>query len=324
MQKKEDMKRTLFAFLLVFLLSYPGFSEIIRKTTKFYSGEIPKEITYYDGKKEIVKELLDEEGKISKLGVIPDGIVKEYYMNGRVRNEWVYKNNKRNGVDKFYDYDGKLLEERTFKDDKQDGICRTFYETGQLQKEQYKKDYKQEGFCRTFYESGKLMGELTYRNGVAEGIEKEYYENGRLESILNYINGKREGVEIKYYRSGKTAKKCSYKNDKKDGVEESFYEQGQLESVCEHSKGEKNGLEKYFFENGNLKTENLYLDGKIFYWKEYEEDGKLLKDEKYGGDYNFVKSAIIRLLVGAPVCIFVVVLFYGFLDDAKKWLFNIA
>jgi len=47
-----------------------------------------------------------------------DGIRKDWYKNGQLKNERTYKNGELDGVWKVYLEDGQLKEEKTFKDGK--------------------------------------------------------------------------------------------------------------------------------------------------------------------------------------------------------------
>ena len=88
---------------------------------------------FYSAGKEIAQQVRDRDGAIIKAtGTIPDGIVREYYESGKLKEVSNYKNNKREGTSKWYYEDGVLRAERPYKDDKLNGIVKWHYTTGSL------------------------------------------------------------------------------------------------------------------------------------------------------------------------------------------------
>lgn len=96
----------------------------------------------------------------------PKGIVKDYYMNGKLQGEATYA---------YMDYDDE---------------GKNFYE----------------GVMKTYYPNGKLESETTYLNNKPNGPQYQYYDNGskKSESFFNY--GEPEGSMITYYPNGKVEK----------------------------------------------------------------------------------------------------------------------
>lgn len=88
----------------------------------------------------------------------PNGITKEYYSNGNLKQEISFKN----GI--------------------VDGIRKEYYETGPLHIESEWKNDVQNGITKVYYESGALQVETNVENGMKNGIRKEYYESGALKS----------------------------------------------------------------------------------------------------------------------------------------------
>jgi len=105
-------------------------------------------------------------------------------------NEIPLKNGKWEGIVRNYYESGKIKQETPLKNDKMEGIVRRYYESGELESEIPYKNDKVEGIGRTYYKSGKLREETPFKNGKTEGIAKTYKENGRLWGKVLYHNDK--------------------------------------------------------------------------------------------------------------------------------------
>ncbi len=55
-----------------------------------------------------------------------------------------------------------------------------------------------------------------------------------------------------------------------------YYASGQLETETPYENDKINGVRKEYYESGKLKEERLYKNGKLFIYKEYNEQGKLI------------------------------------------------
>jgi len=145
---------------------------------------------FYKGDREIARQVLHRNSIIKTTGKIPDGIVKEYYKSGKLKEESNYKNGKLDCISKWY-YENRLLKgERNYKQGKLDGVT------------------------KWYYESGALGAEFNYKNGKLEGTAKLYWENGNIKAIHIYKNSKREGINKRYYNSGELLFIETYKNGK--------------------------------------------------------------------------------------------------------------
>lgn len=100
--------------------------------------------------------------------LITDGPYRNFYANGKIKDEGTYENGKQEGLYKYY------------------------YETGEVAEWVYK-DSQRHGPHKHYYESGMLKEEGTYKDGQLEGLYRHYYENGKLKEELTYKDGKREG-----------------------------------------------------------------------------------------------------------------------------------
>jgi len=110
---------------------------------------------------------------------LKQGVWKEFWKNGDLKSEVIYKNNKKQGLEiKWHDFPDCVEQESYFKDGKLDGPC--IY---------YSKKCKKE-FSETFV------------NGVKEGLEISYHANGNIKSEGNYKKGNLDGYSKVYDRKG--------------------------------------------------------------------------------------------------------------------------
>ena len=131
----------------------------------------PTQRTYYNEKRfEIAKEIFDLSGNRKLTGKIPDGIIKEYYRNGKLAGKWNFKDGKRNGTAKLYYRNGRLWCKENYKNDKEDGAF------------------------VSYHTNGKLMSKWKCKKGKEVGLYKGFYDNGKLFAAGEYIDGKKEGL----------------------------------------------------------------------------------------------------------------------------------
>lgn len=93
---------------------------------------------------------------------------------------------------------GKLKEEFNYKDGVPDGIQKKWYENGQLKEESNYKDGKIDGFMKSYYENGQLKYEGNYKDNQFVGDYKEYYDNKNIKTEIDYTNN----IFIEYSKNG--------------------------------------------------------------------------------------------------------------------------
>jgi len=240
------------------------FSEVIKKTTQKYPDGSTKEIIYFRDKKEIAKEIFDEEGNKNLTGKIPDGMAREYYESGKILGEWSYKDDKRNGLARTYYESGKILGEWNYKEDKSDGLAREYYENGKPKREWNLKDTKLNGFLKEYYESGSLKGEWNYKDDKLTGLAKTYFETGKLQGEWNYKDDKLTGLAKEYYENGDIYSIDTYKKDQKvnskkyDRLGKLILDQDYPETADidenELEQGVSDAIRTYFIKSGKYKV----------------------------------------------------------------------
>ena len=103
----------------------------------------------------------------------PKGVVKDYYMNGKLQGEATYA---------YMDYDD---EGKNFFE----GIMKTYYPNGKLKSESIYLNNKPNGPQYTYYDNGNKKSESFFNYGEPEGSMMTYYPNGKVEKIAKIEEG---------------------------------------------------------------------------------------------------------------------------------------
>jgi len=148
------------------------------------------------------------------------------------------------GQRQFY-ADGQLGDERLYKNKKLHGIWRQWHNNGKLFAERPYRDGQMDGTFRFWDEDGKLLGESEMKAGT--GVLREFpHEAGFCDDRETpYVNGKVHGIQKHWGRfEGATGVGCSvspYKNGKLDGWGVTRDEDGTLLGFAHTKDGQLHG-----------------------------------------------------------------------------------
>ncbi|MFN8154194.1 MAG: hypothetical protein U0Y08_07895 [Bacteroidia bacterium] len=210
-----------------------------------------------------------------------DGVLKEYYADGKLHTVANYARGYRNGSRISYDLEGKLLDELWYKDGDLDSV-------------------------RTIYEAGKKESVRSYRNDMEQGTATWYYPNGKVETTGEYKADEREGYFMYYSYNGELRLRLKF--DRGDVISYSYLGPDS-NFVAEIPLKNSTGPVKAYFRNGKVSADFTYKNGyyegdytlyfpdgkvarKVKYVNtdvqghnlEYYPDGKVWKDEQYQDD----------------------------------------
>ncbi|MCX6268883.1 MAG: hypothetical protein NTW16_16275 [Bacteroidetes bacterium] len=196
----------------------------------------------------------------------PDGVIRDYYLSGKIQWEGKLKS-----IDPgVYD----------------DGQCSWYYENGNKKSTSFYLNEKRNGAYQMFFSNGKVSESGVFKNGVRDNLITYYHPNGEVfserifhqDSLWDFISTKDSighplktgdlirgcGSVIEYFRSGKKSGKGNYKN------------------------GVRDGSWTFYFENGKISSKGNYKDAlKDGYWKEYQTskawcEGNYIKGKSEG------------------------------------------
>jgi len=244
----------------------------------------------------------DEQGK-------KQGLFKDFYEDGKLKEEKKYKDDLIDGYVKTYDKKGNLSNTEKYNNGNKVknapelaklDVYKDFYDDGTLKYEggyingmpvgtHY--HYKQKFFCDSLPvarddTSNVMIKKIVCRNRAVpdsaitfnEGIKIEY---GAVDSLRNKI-----GIWSEYHNSGEFRGKGLYANDKRIGYWIFYYPNEKVEQRGKYDKkGRAQGEWKWYYENGSLLREEIYLDNlRNGIMIEYTEDGKIITKGEYIDD----------------------------------------
>ena len=189
-----DHKISCYILLIIcalFSVSCRVHHDVTRVMHKVNDHGVSIRITYYNDKEKVATETYDMQFKLlQREGIIPDGLIKEYYGNGIKAGEFNYKNNVLNGLSTSYYENGKKMSEFNWKDNRLDGISRIYDKDGIVFREiEYKSD-KKCGYYKQYFKNHRIKILNNYKNDELEGISRIFNENGGIKEEKEYKGGK--------------------------------------------------------------------------------------------------------------------------------------
>lgn len=188
-------------FLLAIIIGYGDLSAQSLTTNGHLSDSINQKNS--KGKKEGKWILYSEVSNSTGYGIIhkleegkyidgkKEGVWKDYYYNGKCRNQITFKKDKATGFITIYHETGDTLECGTWQKDHWIGIYRSYYPNGKLKYEfLFDKNGKRTGQQKYYYENGNLLLVGNFKKGFEDGVFKEYENDGSAKSEVIYKNGK--------------------------------------------------------------------------------------------------------------------------------------
>lgn len=199
----------------------------------------------------------------------------DYYESGRLKIMGSYRNNVPDGVRREYDEKGNIIQGYIFLNGKMvaEGIID-------------EKGLKQ-GYFQEYYENGRVKAEGKYVDSKPVGQWKYYYQDGTLEQEGTFNNrGRHIGEWIWYYQNGYVWKKEFFENGKNEGEYIEYDISGKIIVKGEYFDGEETG--SWFWEIGDTREEGKFEGGQYSgEWKLTDiETGTILFTGKYLDGYQ--------------------------------------
>ncbi len=262
--------------------------------------------------------------------------ITKYQMGSIVSTDKINRKDdlgNKQGLHKDFFEDGKIKEEKKYKDDLIDGYVKTYDKKGNLQTTQKFNNGKQIknapelaklDVYKDFYADGTMKYEGGYINGMPVGTHYHYRQKYVCDSLpinrddtsdvmikkyvcrnhaipdsaIIYLEGiktdygavdslrNRIGIWTEFHNTGEFKGKGMYANDKriKDWI--FYYPNQKIEQKGKYDKkGKAQGDWKWYYENGNLLREETYLDNlRNGIMTEFTEEGKIVTKGEYIDD----------------------------------------
>jgi len=263
---------------------------------------------FYKNKKPIATQWYNNGHRlIYKEGRIPDGIVTELYQNGRLKGEYIYIQEKREGSAKTFYPNHRIYKEEQFRNDEREGLSSIFdryhriilsenYRKGVLEGIQQiydsKGSYIQVEYdqgkpsnqIRYFSKKGKLIAESTIKNKKLDGLCLIYYPNQSqsLKTVLTFKNDVLNGIVKTFYENGSLQAEYHCKDNQLDGEASKFNVSGNLVAIESYKNGILNGESRYFQDNRILTEIISFEDGlRHGNYQRFAPSGTLVYSTKY-------------------------------------------
>jgi len=173
--------------------------------------------------------------------------VKAYVINSA--DEVCYSNEMEFTTPKEIDYSAML-----------NGPKIEYYPNGQISKKYKLKDGQIDGLYEFYSDSGFMVSSQVMKDGLANGPFTTYFKNGKTQSVTNFKDGLPEGESTTFYPDGGTKSR----------------------SVCTGDLMKPNCEFQNYYPDGTLQSESKTADGKLVYAIKYDNQGRVVSDEKPG------------------------------------------
>jgi len=192
-------------------------------------------------------------GNVSSEGTLregrPDGYWKTYFENGQLKSEGNRVDFMLDGQWIFYSEDGDTLMKMEYSKDLKHGL-RITYKDDEILEEPFVKDVKS-GTGRRLTKSGKVLQTTNYKDGFEDGFSPIYDTNGLVVTLLQYKRG--------YVTSQENINRLDGAG-KKHGYWKTFYDDWSVHTITYYTHGLRNGWYKEYSENGNLLKITKYVN----------------------------------------------------------------
>lgn len=193
---------------------------------------------------------------------VPDGVKKEYYSNGKVKSETIYKDGKPNGQSTTYYENGKKDSEIAYENGIPVGRGIFYFEDGNLKEEIAYLDGLNDMKIRSYYLNRNLYRTSRKENGRWAETTQEYAPNGLLLKEVRFDENGGIKEEKIYDSEG---------NPLKDGILMQYHQSGQASMETPYRDTQANGIGKQYNEQGRAIAEIVYQEGKEISRKEYDK-----------------------------------------------------
>ena len=263
----------------------------VKEKGKYIAGRKEGEWYVYSSRGKLIKTVDYKKGKAIATNA-PDKIkdIATYHDNGRIKEQGITRNGKRDGEWKLYNSRGKLETVRV-------------YARGEIVRQDRPEKMEE---VAEYHDNGRIKAQGNIKNGKKDGVWKLYSSRGKMIKSITYASGEiirdtesskkdslqplREGAHVNYHENGRIKISGTFKKNKKSGEWREYDKRGTIISITIYSDGEilfqqnPNIVKAYtsYHDNGRLKEQGMLKgekrDGE---WYLYSKRGKLLRKTNY-------------------------------------------
>jgi antitoxin component YwqK of YwqJK toxin-antitoxin module len=221
--------------------------------------------------------------RISFKNDLPDGILEEYFPNGKIKKLVNYSEGLLDGDFFEFNQHGEILLLGSYFEDQKVGEWNSFYSDGTKKSDFFYEKGLLSGITKNYYPDGTVAELISLNSGQLDGAYQSFFQNGIKQKEVLFQDGKEHGDFILYYPDGKISAKGEFEKGSLSGNWEFFNADGILLSKGTYQAGQKSGEWKEVFEGvAGLYKSGEYLVGlKTGSWKVIDSDGFVYQEEIY-------------------------------------------
>jgi uncharacterized protein len=233
-----------------------------------------------------VKENFDLTNTVFRISFkddLPDGIMEEYFSNGKIKKLVNYADGKLNGDFFEFNAEGELLFSGNYFNDEKAGEWNLYYPTGKIKSEFFYEEGLLSGTTKNYFPDGTASEIISFKSGQLEGAYQSFYQNGIKQKEVQFQDGKEHGAFLLYYPDGKISARGEFVTGSISGNWEFFDADGLFLSKGNYQAGQKNGEWQERFQGvaGLYKTGKYLVGLKTGSWKVVDSDGFVYQEERY-------------------------------------------
>jgi antitoxin component YwqK of YwqJK toxin-antitoxin module len=185
------------------IMAFAGSVKSQTRIENKYNGSLLVQIIEYtplgDKREQVtIKDVFGNQASVSTVYFTKngktDGPFKEYRSGGgsNLLQVFNYKEGKVHGEYVRYHYNGKIEDQGMYVNDRREGVWKSYFSDGTLWKTGEYINGEQAGEWAYYEENGTIWRKGSYVKGKEEGVWRTYFEDGSLESVKKFINGKED------------------------------------------------------------------------------------------------------------------------------------
>jgi antitoxin component YwqK of YwqJK toxin-antitoxin module len=292
----------------------------IKRIANYKDGLIKGKVEYYvQNNHQIIR--VEHFKAIQKDSIsVLHGKTTSNYQNGGIREQYIYKNGRKNGKYTIYQQSGNVKEKGKYEEDLNIGNKLTYGNNGNLQKDENyiiidNPDYKDVisndetkandnsytrkeiriepkklsvlgGKAKYYYYNGLISADFQFKKGLKDGTCKEYHQdqNNRLKSSMEFKNGLQHGSFINYKSDGSIERKGIFYREIKvgDTVYKNVYD-GEIRVYTSAGRLQRIQNWEYFMQNG-VQEDYSYSTGKLSHRMYFKDNLKSGIEERFDAE----------------------------------------
>ncbi|MFN3999809.1 toxin-antitoxin system YwqK family antitoxin [Algoriphagus sp.] len=214
---------------------------------------------------------------------LPDGIMEEFYPDGKIKKLVNFSEGKLNGDFFEFSKTGEVLLSGSYLDDQKSGDWISYFSNGNKKSEYSYLDNQLHGPNRIYYSNGVLAEIIPFEAGKLQGTYQTFFPNGTVQKTMEFDNDLEHGAFKYYFEDGRLEVSGSYAKGELEDNWENYDNFGQLIAYGTYQGGLKEGeWQEQIPEIQGLYRVGIYTEGnKTGSWKITDGEGFVYQNELF-------------------------------------------